>query len=208
MRILVVHRAVVFADALAKHLTGVPGVTLVDTAYTSDQSLARLSRGEHDAMLMPRSSMEEFSRLQRSGRDEADHRSRRVIFAIEVTPAIVVECIAAGMDAVLSINQTPVDMVAQLVDVVAGRMHLSNHPFAAHVDGAVEEPSVFKTIAYHDAADIEIVRLVAAGLSDKEISHIVNYSGQTVRNRISRILQDSHIANRTQLATAFLRNDI
>ena len=127
---------------------------------------------------------------------------------VEVTRGIVVECIAAGMDAVISINQTPVEMVAQLVNVVAGRMHLANHPFAAHVIGELEEPSAFKTIAYHDAADIEIVRLVAAGLSDKEISQLVNYSGQTVRNRISRILQDSHIANRTQLATAFLRNDI
>lgn len=207
MRILVVHRVVIYADALAHHLTGVADVARVDVAYSGDECVARVVLNEFDAVLMPRSSLEESARQRRSSPTVGDERHKKVVVAADVTPATVAECIVAGMDAIISINQSPAEMVGQLVDIIAGRMHLGNHPFAAQLLDRVEDPPAFRIIAYHDAADIEIVRLVAAGLSDKEISNLVHYSGQTVRNRISRILQDSNIANRTQLAMVFLRND-
>lgn len=55
-----------------------------------------------------------------------------------------------------------------------------------------------------DAVDREIVRLVASGFTDKEISDVVNYSHQTIRNRISRILGDTGARNRTHLACMYL----
>lgn len=55
-------------------------------------------------------------------------------------------------------------------------------------------------IVYADDIDRRIVSLVAAGYTDREIALIVNYSYQSVRNRISRILFNSGIRNRTQLA--------
>ena len=59
-------------------------------------------------------------------------------------------------------------------------------------------------ICVSDAADREIVRLVAAGFTDREIAEIVNYSHQTIRNRVSRILCDTGARNRTHLACMYL----
>lgn len=53
-------------------------------------------------------------------------------------------------------------------------------------------------------SDREIVGLIAAGRSDREISAILSYSDQTIRNRVSKILQLSGLASRTQLATTYL----
>lgn len=55
-------------------------------------------------------------------------------------------------------------------------------------------------IIYADDVDWRIVSLVAAGYTDREIAQIVNYSHQSVRNRVSRILFTSGLRNRTQLA--------
>jgi len=60
--------------------------------------------------------------------------------------------------------------------------------------------------AIHVAADSDkqIVGLIASGRSDREISAILSYSDQTIRNRVSKILQLSGLASRTQLATTYL----
>lgn len=69
---------------------------------------------------------------------------------------------------------------------------------------AVEAAGAPNTIYVADETDREIVRLVAAGFADREIAEIVNYSHQTVRNRVSRILGESGARNRTHLACMYL----
>lgn len=67
-----------------------------------------------------------------------------------------------------------------------------------------DEASPSTTIYVADEVDREIVRLVAAGFADREIADVVNYSHQTVRNRISRILGETGARNRTHLACMYL----
>ena len=54
----------------------------------------------------------------------------------------------------------------------------------------------------HDDIDRRIVAYITMGLSDREIGAKVYLSSQTVRNRVSRMLDRSHVQNRTQLAMA------
>ena len=56
-----------------------------------------------------------------------------------------------------------------------------------------------------DEVNARILTLIAFGLSDKEISTSMCLSAQTIRNRVSRMLQDGAFRNRTALATHFLR---
>lgn len=59
-------------------------------------------------------------------------------------------------------------------------------------------------IKYRDEVDEDIVRLITAGLSNNEIAEHVFLSVQTVRNRISRMLEASGARNRTHLAAMYL----
>lgn len=54
-----------------------------------------------------------------------------------------------------------------------------------------------------DDLDVEIVELLALGLSDREISDGVHLSLQAVRNRVSGMLDRSGCANRTHLGWAY-----
>jgi DNA-binding NarL/FixJ family response regulator len=57
-----------------------------------------------------------------------------------------------------------------------------------------------------DQTDIEIVEMIAAGYSDREIAVAVCLNHQTVRNHVSRILCESGARNRTHLASIYLKS--
>ena len=59
---------------------------------------------------------------------------------------------------------------------------------------------LFRSIAKLDETDRHILRLLADGQSDKQIAEAVYLSVQTVRNRVSRLLNRFGKENRTQLA--------
>ena len=54
--------------------------------------------------------------------------------------------------------------------------------------------------------DREIVEMIAAGYSDREIAAAVCLNHQTVRNHVSRILCESGARNRTHLAAIYLKS--
>lgn len=58
----------------------------------------------------------------------------------------------------------------------------------------------------HDSIDRRIAAYLTMGMSDREIGAKVHLSSQTVRNRVSRMLERSHVVNRTQLAMVCLND--
>lgn len=60
-------------------------------------------------------------------------------------------------------------------------------------------------LATRDAVDRSIIAHVALGLTDKQIATEIGFAPQTVRNRLSKIMVDAGLTNRTQLAHLWLR---
>jgi DNA-binding NarL/FixJ family response regulator len=54
--------------------------------------------------------------------------------------------------------------------------------------------------------EIEIVKLIAEGLSNKEIGETLFVTNGTVRNHISTILEKTGLEHRTQIAVKYLKN--
>jgi NarL family two-component system response regulator LiaR len=55
---------------------------------------------------------------------------------------------------------------------------------------------------------VEVIRLVAQGLSNEEIAEQLFIARRTVRTHVSNILGKLHLANRTQVALYALREGI
>ncbi|MBA2391685.1 MAG: response regulator transcription factor [Ktedonobacteraceae bacterium] len=65
-----------------------------------------------------------------------------------------------------------------------------------------------QTIETLQPKEVEIVRYVAMGMSNKEISEKLSYSEKTVKNYLSTIFQKLHLRDRTQVAIFALRHGL
>lgn len=128
---------------------------------------------------------------------------KRIVMAPAVPNSLLIQAAQAGLDDVIDMSQSPEKLLSQFRDSLAGRHSLRAHPIwnSIHLPKDVHD----LTSPYRDTIDREIVSMIAAGLTDDEISHGVYLSCQTVRNRISRMLERSGTRNRTQLAASFIR---
>jgi len=128
----------------------------------------------------------------------ATRQPRLVLLCDELDAWFVYRVMAHGISDVIDLRLPGRELEAAIRLVVEGRDRACTDHLIAEVDIVPVVSDV--GIVYADDMDRRIVALVAAGYTDREISHVVNYSYQSVRNRISRILLNSGIRNRTQLA--------
>lgn len=56
--------------------------------------------------------------------------------------------------------------------------------------------------------DLDIVKLIATGKSNKEIANVLNYSEGTIKNRVSKLLEKLDMADRMQIAIFAMENGI
>ncbi len=59
-----------------------------------------------------------------------------------------------------------------------------------------------------DAGEISIMKLIAAGKSNKDIAGILNYSEGTIKNKVSKILSATGLSDRTELTVFAINNQI
>lgn len=111
-----------------------------------------------------------------------------------------------GFDDLVDGAQSHDETRQQLIDLVRG----TRIPNTSHcvVEPPVEENVHSLKVHLHDHIDREIVRLIARGYADREIAQCVFLSAQTIRNRVSRLLERSGARNRTHLAVLYVRGRV
>ena len=106
-----------------------------------------------------------------------------------------------GFDDIVSVNVPTRDLVEKIHHVNNGDSDLDRddlwrtirRPTRTHADQPIAQSDI----------DRSIIELLRIGISDNEIAEALNLSGQTVRNRVSAMLQRDGFTNRTQLAWAY-----
>ena len=133
---------------------------------------------------------------------EALPAHKRVVLARDPSPTLLVVAAQAGFDDVVDVAQPIEAVVDQLQGLLEGKRDLRSHPIWKMLDYPVDMTKLEVVMA--DDTDRQIVGLIAAGLSDREIADLVYLSCQTVRNRVSRLLDRCGARNRTQLALVYI----
>ncbi len=121
----------------------------------------------------------------------------------EVFPAI-----QAGALGYLLKDSSPQDLLQAIRDVYEGRSSL--HPSVALkvIQELKKLPELPPTTEPLTDREVEILRLVAEGLTNHDIAQKLVVSERTVRTHVSNILSKLHLANRTQAALHALREGI
>jgi len=120
----------------------------------------------------------------------------------------VFSAIKAGAQGYLLKDSTPQELLQAIRDVYNGRLSL--HPsIAAKVIQELHHPATQRpTSDPLTVRELDILKLVAQGLTNQDIAETLVVSERTVRTHVSNILSKLHLANRTQAALYALREGI
>lgn len=201
-----------------KLLQDAPGVEIVATALSGEAALDELTRVEPDVLLcdlgLPRMTGIELTRQVKAKWPQIEV----LIFTIFDEEEKVLGAVQAGASGYL-LKGTPVEKIVEAIrDVKDGgsviQPSLARRLLAAfHVkedanaeQAAVEQPkSGARALS---PREIEILQLIAKGLSNNEAANVLSLSRATVRTHLEHIYQKLEVTNRVEAVTEGIRKGL
>ncbi|MFN2461132.1 MAG: LuxR C-terminal-related transcriptional regulator [Candidatus Velthaea sp.] len=122
-------------------------------------------------------------------------------------PKIMQRCLDDGADGYVVKDVAPSDLAAALKIVADGAPYVDARVAGGLLRGRIAESGRQK-LDELSPREADIVKLIAQGLANKDISVRLNLSDKTVKNHISRIFAKLHITARTQAAVYAIRTGL
>ena len=195
IRVVVIEGQTLFAKALCQVLSADEDLKVVADA----RSIAdvRLTALQPDLIIIDLDGHPlEITDAVRQCRDQVPQAAVCVL-SIHLEPEVMQRCLAAGADGYVAKDVMPADLVRAAKSVASGISYVD--PRIA--GGLLRRRNLLNgrpDLNELSARETEIIRLIAGGLSNKDISTRLKLSEKTVKNHISRIFSKLNITARTQ----------
>jgi len=212
--VVVVHAHTLFREGLRQHLLAHPEFRIVGEASNGQQAIQMVDYGDPDIVLMevdlPGVNGLEVSRAIK----RAHPHIGIILFSSDMDGDHVVKAIRAGVAAYLPRNVDWSALLATLHEVRRGGypindLVLSLPDVASQVLAAfrqmVVDEDVQNIYSPLSPRELEVLELVAAGRTNKEIAQQLDISNQTVKNHVSSILRKLAVNDRTQAVVYAMR---
>lgn len=208
IRVLVVDDHAVVREGLCAVLELKAGIKVIGEAADGEEAVERARRLQPDVILMdlkmPKKNGVSAIREIREERPDA----RILVLSSAADDIQVVESLRAGAAGYLLKSVLGDDLASAISSVHAGQSPL-DPSVARHLvrQVTIQDPvQPLKQILTE--RELEIVRLVAQGLSNNEIAGRLDITVRTAGTHISHILAKAGLENRTQLALCALRQGL
>jgi len=200
IRILIVDDHPVVRIGLASMLGTQAGMTVIGCASSGDEALTTLRNQVADIVLldlrMPgMTGIELLQALQ-----DMPSAPRVIVLTSYETDEDVYRAVSAGAQGYLLKDTPQAAMVEAITTVHAGKRYLPSH-IAAHLAERVMRSDL-------TAREVEILGMLAKGLTNKEIGRVLTISENTVRNHVVSIIGKLDVSDRTEAATAAIQRGI
>ncbi len=208
IRVLVVEDQSVVREGLVAILSYTPDIEVVGEAADGIQAIDLVKKTKPDVvlldMVMPH--MDGLTTIPKI-KEIAPSTNILVLTSFAESERIF-QAIKTGAIGYLLKDATREQLLQAIRDVASGQASL--HPsIALRVLHQISQPS--DTIYTSDPLtprELEILRLIARGLSNQEIASVISLKERTVAKYLNVIIDKLHLANRTQAALYALREGI
>jgi DNA-binding NarL/FixJ family response regulator len=208
MRVLVVDDHSLFRDGIVS-LLGATGFTVVGQAGDGKTAVAEALRLRPELVLldihMPEMTGLEALKLIKAQLPE----TRVVMLTVSEDEDSLVEAIKTGADGYLLKHLSGTEFIEMLDGLKRGEAAITRKSASFLMKQlARPDPQQEKPILPLSEREMEIIRLLADGLSNKAISERVSLSENTVKYHLKNILHKLNVQNRTEAVMYALRNDL
>lgn len=185
-------------EALVKAMAPMDGVTVLVAENDGNSFVEAVREHKPEVMVVdishPRGAGDEIAR-----RAKASHRSGKLVTLVdEEGDESLVQSFDLGASAVIGKERPVRELHKTVLDVAASRRSIDPKD-AEEARKRISERSEHSLFRLNET-DRKMLELLTRGYTDRQIASEVFLSLQTVRNRMSRLLQSFHLDNRTQLA--------
>ncbi len=205
IRILIADDHTLMRQGLREICSGLGGFTVVAEAKSGAEAVALRRTSQPDVILMDLA-MPEVDGPEAIRRIIAEAPASRVVaLTMYREEPFMLAAIRAGARAYLLKTVEAAELISTIQAVHRGE-YLIDPIIATRVLGEFHLPvdAAAKPMALLEK-EIEVLRLVAQGLDNRDIAKRLNYSEHTVSNRLRTIFDKLQVTNRTQAAIYALR---
>jgi two-component system, NarL family, response regulator len=200
IRILIVDDHPVVRAGLASMLGTQSELDLIGSSPSGEDALRLIEEREPDVILldlrMPgMSGVETLQALRASSRNV-----RVIILTNYETDEDIYRAVQAGAQGYLLKDTSLRDMLEAIRTVHAGKRYIPRH-----IASRLAERMVRTDLT---ARELEILKLLARGPTNKQIGHMLGISDKTVRNHLLKIMEKLEVADRTEAATTAIQRGL
>lgn len=202
-RTLIIESQALFAKALTQVLKSDPTLQVVGEAGALSGDIVRSARP--DLILIDIDGSDtDMTEVVLASRTAAPN-VKICVLSMHLQSEVMLRCLSAGVDGYIVKDATPNEFLRALKSVAAGETY-----FDPRLAGRLLR---HRTNASHDQnalsmREVDVVRLIVAGMSNKEIGANLHLSVKTIKNHVSRIFTKFNCTARTQVAVFALRSGL
>lgn len=201
----------VLRQGLAEVLNAQPDLAVVAQARTGREACRLAAEVKPDVILMD-INMPELDGVAATWQISAElPQTGIIILTMYRRDEYVFEAIKAGASGYL-LKEVELDELLAGIRAVAQGQAIIDTSIAVRLLNELRQPGQYSGRKGNNpvlaARDLEILQLVAQGLSNQEIANRLSLSEKTIRNRLSLVFRQLQIENRTQAALYALRKGL
>lgn len=198
IRLYVVEPQALFAKALCQLFRVEQSFEVIGEAQEIDEAL--LVRAQPDVVLLDVDSPEPglIRALERCR--ETIPTARICALTMQRSSEIMQRCLVAGVQGFILKDNTPAQLVSAIRAIAAGDTYVDPRVAGSCLRKRANKSGYGPELNELSSREMQVIRHIGQGLSNKEISSQLRLSEKTVKNHISRIFSKLDICARSQAA--------
>ncbi len=197
----------IYREGIMQALGREAGINVVAAVADEREALAQLGGHLPDVVLLDMAMTGALRILERI--HKATPAVKVLALTVTETRSDVNACAEAGVAEVLTREASMADLIASIYAALRGELHCSPRVGAlllervAALAARTQKKTPIETLTRRQ---LQVLTLLEAGHSNKEIAHTLSIEVATVKNHVHHILECLHVSNRGEAAALYRRD--